>query len=69
MDNVELFDLTLGKLSNYVRYFGSNIVEGVIYSWLEAEMSWVEVDIAGWMWVYGLVIPVRILFLLNVSQH
>ena len=23
-------------------YFGSNIVEGVVESWVEAEMSWVE---------------------------
>ena len=33
----------LGKLPNYVRYFGSNNVEGVAESWVEAEMSWVEV--------------------------
>ena len=31
-----------------MQYFGSNIVEGVAESWLEAEMSWVEVDGAGW---------------------
>ena len=34
-----------------MRYFGSNIVEGVAESWVEAEMSWVEVDGAGWSWV------------------
>ena len=33
----------LGKLPNYARYFGSNNVEGVAESWVEAEMSWVEV--------------------------
>ena len=37
-------------------YFGSNIVEGVAESWMEVEMSWVEVDGAGWRWVHGLVI-------------
>ena len=31
-----------------MQYFGSNIVEGVAESWVEAEMSWVEVDGAGW---------------------
>ena len=47
------------KLPNYVQYFGSNIVEGVAESWVEAEMSWVEVDGAGWRWVHGLVIPIQ----------
>ena len=59
-----------GELRNYVRYFGSNNVEccrelgggwnklgGGGWSWVEAEMSWVEVDRAGWRWVHGLVIP------------
>ena len=43
-----------------MQYFGSNIVGGVAESWVEAEMSWVEVDGAGWSWVHGLVIPVLI---------
>ena len=43
MDNFEFFDLNLWKLLNYMRYFGSNNVEGVAESWVEAEMSWVEV--------------------------
>ena len=51
MDNFEFFGLNLGKLPNYVRYFGSNNVEGVAESWVEAEMSWVEVDGTGWSWV------------------
>ena len=42
-----------------MQYFGSNIVEGVAESWVEAEMSWVEVDGAGWSWVHGLVIPIN----------
>ena len=46
MDN--FFGLNLGKLSNYVRYFGSNNVESVAESWVEAEMSWVEMNRAGW---------------------
>ena len=25
---------------------------------MEVEMSWVEVDGAGWRWVHGLVIPI-----------
>ena len=64
MDNIYFFD----KLPNYVQYFGSNIVGGVAESWVEAEISWVEVDGtgwswvkvdgAGWSWVHGLVIPV-----------
>ena len=48
MDNFEFFGLNLGKLPNYVRYFGSNNVEAVAESWMETEMSWVEVDRAGW---------------------
>ena len=48
MYDFEFFGLNLVRLPNYVRYFGSNIVEGVADSWLEAEMSWVEVDGAGW---------------------
>ena len=46
--NFEIFGLNLGKLPNYVQYFGSYNVEGVAESWVEAEMSWVEVDGAGW---------------------
>ena len=37
----------LGKLSNYMQYFGSNNVEGVAESWVGAEMSWVKMDVAG----------------------
>ena len=47
MDDFELFDLNLRKLPNYVRYFGSNNVEGVAENWIEAEMIWVEIDGAG----------------------
>ena len=43
--------LNLGNLSNYMRYFGSNNVEGVTESYMEAKMSWVEVDGAGSNWV------------------
>ena len=43
MDNFEFFDLILGKLPNYVQYFGSNNVEGVAESWVKDEMSRVEV--------------------------
>ena len=51
MDNFKFFGLNLGKLPNYMRYFGSNIVEGVTESLVEVDMSWVEVDGAGWSWV------------------
>ena len=44
IDNFEFVGLNLGKLLNYVQYFGSNNVEGVAQSWVEAEMSWVELD-------------------------
>ena len=57
MGNFGFFDPSLGKLASYVQYFGSNIVEDVAESWVEAEMSWVEVDgagrrlkWAGWRW-------------------
>ena len=36
MDNW-FFDLDLGKLLNYVQYFGSNIVEGVAESWVDVD--------------------------------
>ena len=45
-DNFEFFSLNLEKLPNYVQYFGSNIVGGVAESWMEAEMSWVEVEMS-----------------------
>ena len=48
MENFDFFGLNLGKLPNYVRYSGSNNVEGVAESWVEAEMSWVAMDEAGW---------------------
>ena len=51
IDNFEFFGLNLGKLPNYVRYFGSNNVEGVAESWVEAEMSWVELVGDGWRWI------------------
>ena len=44
MNNFEFFDLNLGKLPNYVRYFGSNYSD-------KTEMSWVEEV------VHGLAIP------------
>ena len=47
MVNFKLFGLNMGKLPNYVQYFGSYNIEGVAESWVEAEMSWVEVG-AGW---------------------
>ena len=40
-----------------MQYFGPNIVVGIAESWVEVEMSWVEVDGAAWRWVHGLVIP------------
>ena len=37
MDNIWFFDLDLGKLPNYVQYFGSNIVEGVAEGWVDVD--------------------------------
>ena len=48
MDNFKFFGLNLGKLANYVRYFSSNNIEGVAESWVETEMSRVEVGRDGW---------------------
>ena len=47
MNNLEFFGSNFGKLLNYMRYFGSNNVEGVVESWVEVGMSWLEVDGAG----------------------
>ena len=47
MDNFQIFGLYLGKLPSYVQYFCSNIVEDVAESWVEGEMSWLEVDRTG----------------------
>ena len=43
-DNFETFGLNLGKVLNYLQYFGSYNVEDVAKSWVEAKMSWLEVD-------------------------
>ena len=51
MDNFKFFGRNLRKWPNYVQYFGSNNVEGVAASWVEAGMSWVEVNGARWMLV------------------
>ena len=47
-NSFEFFGLDLGKLPNYVRYFGSYNVEDVAESCLEAEMNWVEVGGSRW---------------------
>ena len=51
MDSFTFYGLNLGKLSNYLQYFGSNNVEGVAESWVEAEMSWVVLgELGGGEW-------------------
>ena len=50
-DNFEFFGLNVEKMPNYIQCFGSNNVVGVAESWVEAEMSWIDVDGAGWRWV------------------
>ena len=45
MDNFEFFGLNLGKSPNYVRWVGSNSVEGVAE---RCKISWVEVGGAWW---------------------
>ena len=37
MDDIWFFNLDLGKLPNYVQYFGSSIVEGVAESWVDVD--------------------------------
>ena len=34
-----------------MRYFSSDNVEGVAENWVEVEVSWMELDGAGWSWV------------------
>ena len=46
-----------------MQHFGSNIVEGVAESWVEAEISWVELGGAG---CTVLVMPVK-LFLIKLT--
>ena len=58
-DNFKFFGLNLGKLANYVWHFGSNNVEGVAESWVEAEKGCVEVRGAGWRWVHRLTISLK----------
>ena len=50
-EDFQFFDLNLRILLNYMRYFGSNNMEGVAGSWMEVEMSWVEVIRGGCNWV------------------
>ena len=50
----------MGNFPSYAQYFGSNIVEGVAESWVEAEMSMEEVDAAGWRWVHDIVMPISV---------
>ena len=42
-DEIEFFVLNLEKLPNYLQNFVSYNVEGVTESWVETEISWVEV--------------------------
>ena len=56
-----------GKIAQLCAIFWFQFVEGFAEDWVEAEMSWMEVDGAGWSWVevdgagrkwvHGLVIP------------
>ena len=55
-ENFDFSGLNLGKLLNYVQYFGSNNIEAEM-SWVEVKMSWVEMDGGRWSWVHSLVIP------------
>ena len=61
MNNFESFGLNLGKSPIYVRYLGSNNVEGIAERWIAAEMRWVEMDGAEWRWMHCSVIPIIIL--------
>ena len=48
MNNFKIFGLNLRKLPKYEQCFGSTNVKRVGKSWVKAEMSWVEIDGAGW---------------------
>ena len=47
-DNFSFFSVNLGKLPNCGQYFSPNIVDSIAERWVEAEMSWVEVEGTGW---------------------
>ena len=51
-----IFGLNLGKLPNYMRYFGSYYDEDDAESWVGAEISWLEPGGGGESWVQGLAI-------------
>ena len=44
----EAFWRKFREIAHLHAYFCSNTVEGVSESWVEAEMSWVEVGVCGW---------------------
>ena len=46
-----------GKIAQLCAIFWFKFVEDFAEDWVEAEMSWMEVDGAGRKWVHGLVIP------------
>ena len=48
MNNFKIFGLNLRKLPKYEQCFGSTNVKRVGKSWVKAEMSWAEIDGAGW---------------------
>ena len=50
-EQLSIFRPVFGEIALLNAIFGSNIVEGVAESWVESEMSWVEVDGAGWRWM------------------
>ena len=61
MDNFEFFSINLGKLPNYLQYFGSNNVEraGLRLQWTrwrwielgEGEWRWMKLGRGGWRWM------------------
>ena len=53
-----IFRPKFGEIAQLRAIFGSYNIKGVAESWVEAEMSWMEVDGAGWRWVHSLVIPI-----------
>ena len=58
-NNFDFFGLNFGKLPNHVRLFGFYNFEGIGESWVEAEVSWVNVGGAGWRLVHGLAISMH----------
>ena len=53
-----IFRPKFGEIAQLHAIFGSYNVDSVAVSWIEAEMSWMVMNGAGWRWVHPLAIPI-----------